>query len=518
MQDKTCLIGIDLGSSSIKTALFDVEGHALGESCKDNHPYQPEAGIAEYDADAMVARTTECIRDLLDTSSVKGRQVAGLCLDGMISGTVGADAQGDATTPYTTPLDMRFARQLNFVTDHHQETIRRLTGSGMAVIGPKIKWMRDDFPEAFARTEKFLTAVGYVAMKLAGQTPADAFIDFTYLWTTGLSDTLRYTWSEDLCRALDVPVDKLPAIVKPTDIVGKISAETARASGLSQGTPIVAGAGDQSAGFVGAGLTRKGRMADVAGTYPILALCTDRFEPDLTHQSIEIFPSPVPGLFNPCSIINGGGLTHHWFKETFGPSDANEAERTDGGLSAYEVLDERASGLPPGSDKLLFNPHLGGRMCPVRTNMKGAWFGFTWTHRREHFYRAVLESIAYDHNLAWRKMQGLYPDFSPKEFVVIGGGGKSALWNQIKADVLGVPCATCRRQDLSTLGDVIIAGCALGIYDDLADTAEKFVDRAKRYEPDPRRHEAYQRYTDLYHNMLATIDALYDELAKVESE
>jgi xylulokinase len=518
MKKATCLIGIDLGSSSIKTTIFDSLGNALGEASKDNHPHQPKAGVAEYDGDTMAARTRECIRDLLESSGVAGERVAGLGMDGMISGTIGADAQGNATTPYTTPLDMRFAKQLNFATDHHQADIRKLTGSGMAVIGPKIMWIRDDFPEAFARTEKFLTAVGYVVMKMAGQTPADAFIDYTYLWTTGLSDTLAYSWSEELCDALGVPMEKLPAIVKPTDIVGKISAETARATGLSEGTPIVAGAGDQSAGFVGAGLTRKNRMADVAGTYPILALCTDRFEPDLTHQSIEVFPSPVPGLFNPCSIINGGGLTHHWFKETFGHADAEEAERKGAGVSAYEVLDARAAALPPGAGKLLFNPHLGGRMCPVHTDMKGAWFGFTWTHQREHFYRAMMESIAYDHNLAWRNMKTLYPDFTPEECVVIGGGGKSALWNQIKADVLGIPIVTCRRQDLAALGDAIIAGCALGIYDDLAVTAEKLVDKTKRYVPDPERHETYKALTDLYRSMLETTGTLYNKLAQLDGE
>ena len=130
MKDNTCLIGIDLGSSSIKATIFDVGGNALGEASKDNHPHQPKAGVAEYEGDAMVACTMECIRDLLDAAGLKGDQVAGLCMDGMISGTIGADARGEATTPYTTPLDMQFAKQLNFVTDHHQEVIRTLTGSG----------------------------------------------------------------------------------------------------------------------------------------------------------------------------------------------------------------------------------------------------------------------------------------------------------------------------------------------------------------------------------------------------
>jgi xylulokinase len=508
-----CLLAVDIGSSSIKSTLFDPEGRALGEARRDNHPHQPKAGVAEYDGDAMAAATVACIRDVLAASGINGKGVAALCMDGMISGTIGADRAGDATTAYTTPLDMRFAPQMNFAMDHHHDHIRRLTGSGMAVIGPKIMWIRDDFPEAYARTEKFLTATGYVAMKLAGQTPADAFMDFTYLWTTGLSDTLHYRWSPELCEALGVSASKLPAIVKPTDIVGAISRAAAAQTGLLEGTPLVAGAGDQTAGFVGAGLTKTGRMADVAGTYPVLALCTAKFAPDMAHRSIEIFPSPVPGLFNPCSIINGGGLTHHWFKETFAGDDARAPQDLKDGRTEYSLLDERAALLPPGSDRLLFNPHLCGRMCPVETSMRGAWMGFTWTHKREHFYRALLEGIAYDHRLAWNKMQTLYPGFHTEEVVVFGGGSRSSLWNQIKADVMGLPYVASRREDMAGLGSAIIAGCAIGMYDDLAATAERMLDRGDRYEPDPARHGLYAKQVELYEKLLAASTPVYEGLA-----
>lgn len=512
---KQYLLGIDLGSSFIKATIFDTEGRAVGEAKSDNRPSQPKAAVAEYDGDGMVGATLTAIRELLQQSAVSASDVAAVCMDGMISGTMGIDADGNATTPYTTPLDMRFAPQLNQAMDHHHDIIRQKTGSGMAVISPKIMWIRDDFPGAYARTTRFVTAVGYVAGKMADLKPEEAFIDFTYLWTTGLSDTLAYEWSDELCEALGVPVDRLPRIVKPTDIVGGIGATASRATGLKEGTPIVAGAGDQTAGFVGAGLTRVNRAADVAGTYPILALCTDAFQPDLTHRSIEIFPSPIPGLFNPCSIINGGGLTHHWFKETFGYADVAEAEAAGGDLTAYEMLDTKAAKLPPGSEHLLFNPHLGGRVCPVQTDFKGAWFGFTWTHKREHFYRSVLEGIAYDHALAFRNMRGLYQSMNIDEIRVFGGGSRSRLWNQVKADVLGVPYIALAREDLAALGDAIIAGCALGIYDDMAETAEKLVRTAARYKPSKEAHEAYQPYVDAYGRFLDTVAPAYDNLAKL---
>jgi len=505
------LIGIDLGSSSIKATIFDAEGNAAGEARKDNLPDQSRAGVAEYDGDRMLRATLDAIRDLLETSEVSPSDVAAICMDGMISGTMGIDASWQATTPYTTPLDMRFAPQLNRAIDRHHDLIRSKTGSGMAVIGPKIMWIREEFPEAYARTARFVTATGYVAGKIAGLEADESFVDFTYLWSSGLSDTLKYEWSAELCEALGVPADKLPRIVQPTDVVGRVGRSAADATGLLEGTPIVAGAGDQSAGFVGAGLTRAGRMADVAGTYPILAYCTGEFRPDIEHRSIEIFPSPVRGLFNPCSVINGGGLTHHWFAETFAGADAQQAKGR--GQSVYDVLDANAAKVAPGSDKLFFNPHLGGRVCPVQTNFKGAWFGFTWTHRREHFYRAVLESIAYDQALAFRLMKQIHPEMAEPEIAVYGGGARSALWNQIKADVMGVPYVALAREDLAALGDAIIAGCALGIYADMAEAAERLVRHAARFEPRPAAHAFYRPYADCYGRLLHQVDAVYNDLA-----
>jgi xylulokinase len=459
----------------------------------------------------MVQATQEAIRELMEKSGIAASGVAALCMDGMISGTLGVDAGWNATTPYTTPLDMRFAPQLNDAMDRHHDVIRRKTGSGMAVIGPKIAWVRDAFPDAYARTERFVTATGYVAGKVAGLKAGEAFVDFTHLWTTGLSDTLAYAWSDELCEALGVPVEKLPRIVKPTDIIGHVDSQSAAATGLAAGTPIVAGAGDQTAGFVGAGLVRPNRICDVAGTYPIIAFCTDTFRPDMEGRAIEIFPSPIPGLFNPCSAINGGGLTHDWFKETFGRADEEEGAKS--GRSGFAVLDERAAELPPGSDNLFFNPHLGGRICPVQTNFKGAWLGFTWTHRREHFYRAVLESIAYDQALAFRRMRRIYPEVTSNEILVFGGGARSSLWNQIKADVMGVPYVALEQEDLAALGDAIIAGCALGIYDDMAATAEQLGRKDRRFEPSEKNHRRYETCTAYYADMLRHLAPAYDALA-----
>jgi xylulokinase len=508
------LIGIDVGSSYTKASIFDTGGNALGDTKRDTHPAQPRSGVAEYDGPQLLQAALEAIKELLEMSKVPPQDVAAICLDGMISGALGIDAAGEATTPYTTTLDTRFAPHLNYVLDNFHDLVRQQTGSGQPTVAPKILWIRAEFPDVYKQTAKFVTISGYILGKMAGLTAAGAFVDYTYLWATGLSDTQNYAWSADLCQALAIPAEKLPRIVRSNDIIGGLCREAAGMTGLLAGTPIVAGAGDATAGFIAVGLTRPNRMADAAGTFPSIALCTDQFRPDMENRMVEIFPSPIPGLWNIVSFIIGGGLTHHWFQETFGYADEVEAGQQAGHKSVYDVLDEKAARLPPGSEKLFFIPHLAGRASPTRTNYRGSWTGFTWTHKREHFYRALLESIAYDQYLTFQSMKTTYPEARVKEIVVYGGGSQSALWNQIKADVMGVPYVCLDREQLSTtLGDAILAGYALGIYEDMTETAERFTKYSKRFEPRPDVHEFYRQYALFYGRLLNQVEPAYDDLA-----
>ena len=510
---KQYLIGIDLGSSSVKTSLFDSEGRACGDVACDNHPLQPRPGVAEYSGPQMLAAAVQATRQLVEQSGLAPGEVAALSIDGMISGTMGVDGAGEATTPYTTTLDMRFSPELNHVMDKFHDPIRSLTGAGQPCFAPKMQWIRREFPVVYAHTAKFVTAAGYVAGKLAGLTGRDAFIDYTYLWATGLSDTVNYAWSDELCRAMDLPVEKLPRIVRSADVIGGVSAEIAAVTGLRQGTPVVAGCGDQSACFLAAGVTAPGRMGDGAGTYPVLAFCTNTFRPDLAGKRTEILPSAVPGLWNPISLIIGGGLTHHWFQEQFAAGDAAEAAQRGGGASVYSILDEKADRVGPGSEKVFFLPHMAGRACPTNTDYRGMWIGFSWAHRREHFYRAVLESIAYDQYHALQSLKAAYPESPVREIFVYSGGARSALWNQIKADVMGVPYLILDREDLGALGAAILAGHAVGIFDDLAATGERFVKTTRRFEPRPEAHAYYRQCAEFYGRLLGHSEPAYRDLA-----
>jgi xylulokinase len=220
------------------------------------------------------------------------------------------------------------------------------------------------FPDTARRVEKFVILAGYVAARMAGLPADEAFVDTTYLTATGIADVARATWSEDLCASLSIPLAKLPRIVSSTEVIGSLTPESAARCGLLAGTPIVAGAGDQPAGFLGAGLVRPGMLIDVAGTYPVLSLCTDRFVPDMEGRTVEVWPSAMPGLWHAMTFIIGGGLTHRWFADMVGHGEGADPSAQ---AREYADLDAAAGALPPGSEGVLFLPHLGGRACPPDT-------------------------------------------------------------------------------------------------------------------------------------------------------
>jgi xylulokinase len=232
--------------------------------------------------------------------------------------------------------------------------------------------------------------------------------------------------------------------------------------------------------------------------------------------------------------IGGGGLTHHWFVEQLAQDLAQglAQDRTGNhagdrpGLptaagadlqSAYAVLDAAAAELPPGAQGLLFIPHLLGRACPPDPAVRGAWLGFTWTHSRAHLYRALLEAIAYDYAQALDVLRSRCPELELGAVRVIGGGAASSVWNQIKADVLGLPYARLAAGDRAALGCAILAGHAVGIFPDMAATAAQLAQPQAPVQPRPAWHAHYRGYVDAYRRAFDQLRDLYASLAALSA-
>ena len=378
------------------------------------------------------------------------------------------------------------------------------------IAGPRMLWWQEAHPALYPRIARVLILANYVAGRLAGLTAEQAFVDPSYLTWFGLSDTASCTWAPDLIERVGLDAAKLPRIVPAATRIGALSAAAAEACGLRAGVALVAGAGDQVAGFLGAGLVDAGQLIDVAGTFPVLATTLDRFLPGARGATFQALAGPLDSApWYAMMYIGGGGLTHRWFVENFGGG----AE----GAASYATLDAQAATIAPGAEGLIFLPHLGGRTSPVNPDQRGAWLGFTWTHRPVHFYRAVLESIAYDFAGALAELRDLVPALRVDTVRVIGGGARSALWNQIKADVLGLPYVPLRRQDVTTWGCAILAGHAAGIFDDMAAVARRGVEQGAAITSRPAVTAFYAGYVQAYQQALADLHGVHTTLARLRS-
>jgi len=487
------LVGVDLGTSATKAALYCPDGTLVAEASAEVPLYYPKPGAVEQENDDFYRSAAHTVRACIAESGVDPRRIAAIAFDSQMAGLGAVDEDFKPAMRFDSWLDMRCQPYIEQLKRDHGDLITRLTGCPPTCDhGPKILWWKEERPEDYVRVAKFLMPAGYVVGAMAGLRGDEAFIDHTFIHFSALSDAQAGTWSPELCNLLGVDEDKLSRIVPPWEVIGEVTEDAAKDFGLAPGTPIAAGCGDTAAGALGAGIVQPGMLLDTAGTASVLAGCTDRFAADEKNRALLVMRSVVPGLWHPLAYIAGGGQALPWFRDEF--FCATEPER-----DPYDLLAERAGKVPPGAEGLFFSPHLGGRVCPAEPAMRGAWVGFSWGHTQAHFFRAILEGIAFEYAYYLHILRELIRDLSLIEARVIGGGAKSRHWNQIKADVLGVPCQRLKRSEFATWGSAMIAGRAVGLFDDLAMTATATTEvDGEPVRPRPDVTEVYRELADRY--------------------
>jgi xylulokinase len=506
---KTYVIGVDLGTSGTKAALYQVDGKKLAEASQEVPLYYPMPGIVEQENIDFYDSAAATVRRCLEQSGVDPREVAAIAFDSQMAGVGMVDEDFQPVARFDSWLDMRCQPYIERMEREAGERVTQLTGCPPTCDhGPKMLWWKHEQPAEYQRTAKFLMPSGYVAGRMAGLRADQAFIDYTFIHFSAFSDARQGTWSAELCHKFGLDMDKLPQIVEPWQVIGEVTAAAARDFGLAAGTPIAAGAGDTAANALGAGIVQPGMVFDVAGTAAVLAGCTDQFVADTRNRALLTMRSVIPGLWNPLAYVGGGGLALRWFRDQFYNAQHGQAQAP--GEDDYARMIEQAAAVAPGSDGLFFSPHLGGRICPSSPAMRGAWIGVSWSHQQAHFFRAVLESIAYEYAYYLRILRDLLPDLKLIEARAVGGGARSQSWNQIKADVLGVTYQQLQGNEFGTWGAAMIAGKAAGVIDDLAAHAAATVaTQGQPVRPDADRHAFYQPLAEKYIQMETMLNAFY---------
>ena len=509
MKSSQYFIGVDIGTAGTKAVIFDSEGRQLATAYEESKLYYPRVGWVEQKPEDFYNSTVNTVREVIKRSGVDPRDVSSIAFSGQMAGILAIDKNWSPVIPYDSWLDIRCKDYIDMLSERYADLLIEVTGVPPTVDHlPKMLWWKNERPQVFEKIYKFTVPSVYVAGRISNLTGDDAFYDYTYVTFTGLFDIRKMKWSEELSQIFDIPLDKLPRIVKPWEIVGELAAEEAERLGLVKGIPVVAGAGDGMACSLGAGLTKPGICMDIAGTASAFYISIDKIVPDTKFKTLLHLKSVVPELWNIGAYINGGGLCLRWFRDEL----AKEVKKTavESGVDPYKLLDEAATRIPEGSEGLFFIPHLGGRAYPYNPRIKGLWMGFSWKHTAAHFYRSILEGIAYEYYHYLRILKELLEGVKIKEIRGIGGGSKSLIWNQIKADILGVPYILLNREEYAALALVVLGGYAVGAFKDYVKTIDEWVKPIKRIEPRSEVHERYKKYVGFYEKVLERIDKVFE--------
>lgn len=504
-----CVIGCDVGSQSTKAGLLSLDGSLVGEASEYYTIDYPHPLWAEQPVERWVNALTLAVRRLLAETGVGAEHVRAIGLATQVDGVVPVDAAGQALHPAVIWMDRRAAAQCEPVRRGlGEEKVFQLTGLNLDAyhVAPKIRWMADNHPGVNERATHFLLPGSYMAHYLTGEIA----VDYSNASSTLLLDIHAKTWSPEMCGRFGIEMERLARIGAASAPLAPLRPAVAEALGLRAETLVVIGSGDEHAACLGAGVVRPGLACDIVGTAePVCAVSlTPAFDP--THL-VETHCHADPDLWlleNP-GFVSGGNL--RWYRDHFSPLEVRAAEEQN--ASPYQLLDAGASRVPPGSEGLIFLPCLMGAMAPTWNDAaRGTFAGFTLTHTRDHFTRAILEGSAYAVRDITDQMRAIGLELS--ELRVVGGGAKSRLWNQIKADVAGIPVAVPQTIETTALGAGLLALVGVGAYGSLTEACDQAVRIARRFEPRPTAQaiyeEGYHRYRQTYFALLP----VYEEAAR----
>lgn len=482
-------LGIDVSTTGAKALLVDAEGSVVASATTPLTLSTPRPLWSEQDPVEWWAGVSRSVRAALAQAKVGGADVAAVGLTGQMHGLVLLDGQGAVLRPAILWNDQRTAAQCDEIRAlmGGRERLVRITGND-ALTGftaPKILWVRENEPDVYARARLVVLPKDYVRLRLTGA-PAMDKADGS---GTLLFDLARRDWSADVLAALDIPREWLPPTHEGPDITGRITAAAAAETGLREGTPVMAGGGDQAAGAVGAGAIAPGVVSLTLGTSGVVFATTDTplIEPE---GRLHAFCHAVPGKWHLMGVTLSAAGSLQWYRDTLAPGES------------FDALVHEAATAPAGSEGLIFLPYLSGERTPYPDpNARGAFVGLTVRHRRAHLTRAVLEGVAF----SMKDCMTLFADAglaAVTQVRVGGGGAKSELWRKILASVLGVELVRVNSTEGAAYGAALLAGVGVGQWASVEAACATTIAVTGKDTPDPVWQKAYAalypRYRALY--------------------
>lgn len=481
-------LGVDVGTGGTRALLVDERGsvrHAFTAAHEDirmEHPLW-----AEQRPENWWDAAQQAIQGVLAQAQIDGSAINGVGLSGQMHGLAILDASHDVIRPALIWCDQRSQAQV--------DEINRMMGSEAVVAAtanpvltgftlPKLLWVRDNEPRNFARVKKILLPKDYLRFQLTGEFASDV----SDASGTALFDVAQRRWSDKMIDGLHLDASALPYVYESQEISGQVTAQAAKATGLNEGTPVVAGAGDQAASAIGNGIVNAGPVSCTLGTSGVVFSYLG--EPNYDDAGrVHTFCHAVKASWHVMGVTQGAGLSLQWFRSQIAPS------------SSYDSLMDEAATAAAGSQGLLWLPYLMGERTPILdANARGGWIGLTARHRRADLIRALIEGVCYSQRDCLQLVEKL--GGAVDSVRVSGGGARSAFWKQTLASVLGKRVVSLETQEGSAYGAALLALAGTGERSDIHEVCRGAIHEVDAVEPAPAEMalyaEGHARYQALY--------------------
>jgi len=447
--DESLLLGIDLGTSSIKVVVIDPQGEIQALAAREHPTQTPQPGWAEQDPSTWVQKTLEALHEALGKVS-NPKKIAAIGLSGQMHGTVCLDAKGNPLRPAIIWADQRSRVQVDrVVTELGKDELARLIGNPLATgfMLSTCLWLQENEPQIWGSTAHILLPKDYLRYYLTGELstePSDAS-------GTGLFDLQRCTWNDYILQRFSIDRHLLPEIKASSEISGFLKENIAGELGLSGKIPIIVGGSDQACQALGNGVIEPGQVSSTIGTggQIFMPVAQPAADPQLRYHC---FCHVMPDRWHLLAATLSAGLSLHWLRDQLFP-----------GLS-YQQMADLAAEAPPGSEGLLFAPYLVGERTPyMDPRARAAFVGLTLMHEPPHIVRSVMEGVVFSLRQCLVLLRG--QDLSHGRIIASGGGTKHPLWLQLQADIYDAPIYQTQTLEAAAVGAAVLAGIGIGLYE-----------------------------------------------------
>ncbi len=488
-------LGIDIGTGGTRALLVDEQGQLRAAFTAPHEEMRMERPLwAEQHPENWWDATRAAVRGVLKRAKAKGNQIRGIGLSGQMHGLVLLDESGDVIRPALIWCDQRSQPQVDAINRKvGKDNVLAFTANPV-VTGftlPKLLWVRDNEPEAFERVRRVLLPKDYIRYRLTGEYASDV----SDASGTAMFDVVMRKWSHRMIEQLGLDAAILPEVAESIELTGTVTAQAAEATGLEAGIPVVGGAGDQAASAVGNGIVESGIASCTLGTSGVVFAHMERPNYDPAGR-VHTFCHAVPGKWHVMGVTQGAGLSLQWFRDQFAPG------------TAYDTLTAEAARAPAGSRGLFWLPYLMGERTPhLDATARGGWIGITARHTTAEMIRSIIEGVSYSQMDCLRLIEEMEV---PVEAVrASGGGGTSAFWRQVLADVFHKRVITLETQEGSAFGAALLAMAGTGAFASVQEACRATVREVGSVEPRAHESKIYKRGYEVYTALYPSLRPLY---------